>query len=461
AAVVVGQRAVIHHLQQDVEDVWVRLLDLVHQQNAVRMLGDRLGELPALVEADVPGRRADQARNRVPLHVLGHVEAQQLDAETERQLAGDLGLAYTGRTREQEVADRLARIAQARSRHPDRRDQRVDRQILAEDDILQIPVERLQRVAVVGAHALGRNARDLGDDLLDLRLVDHFLLSGLRQDLLRGTGFVDDVDRLVGQMPVVDEARGELGRGRQCSRRIFDAVMLLEARLQALQDLDRLGNRRLGHVDLLEAPRQRMILFEDHAVLVIRGRAYALERAGRQRGLQQVRRVERAARGRSRADDRMDLVDEQDRPRIFSQLLEHGLQPLLEVAAVLRPGEERAHVERVDDEILEHLRNVAVVDAARESLGDRGLADAGFPDQQRIVLAPAAQDLDDALQLVLAPDQRVDLAGLGQMIEVDRVRVERAGRLLLAFGIFLRRLLLFLALLRRLGDAVGDIVDDV
>jgi hypothetical protein len=40
------------------------------------------------------------------------------------------------------------------------------------------------------------------------------------------------------------------------------------------------------------------------------------------------------------------------------------------------------------------------------------------------------------------------------VIEVDRVRVERACRLLLALGIFLRRLLLFLALLRRLGIAV-------
>jgi hypothetical protein len=61
AAVVVGQRAVVHHLQQDVEDVRVRLLDLVEQQHAVRLLGDGLGQQAALVEADVARRRADQA----------------------------------------------------------------------------------------------------------------------------------------------------------------------------------------------------------------------------------------------------------------------------------------------------------------------------------------------------------------------------------------------------------------
>jgi hypothetical protein len=78
---VVGQLAVIHHLQQDVEEVRMRLLDLVEQQHAMRVLVDAVGEQAALVEADIAGRRADQPRDGVPLHVFRHVEAQQLDAE--------------------------------------------------------------------------------------------------------------------------------------------------------------------------------------------------------------------------------------------------------------------------------------------------------------------------------------------------------------------------------------------
>ena len=65
AAVVVGQRAVVHDLQQDVEDVRMRLLDLVEQQHAVRLLGDLLGEQAALVETDVARGRADQAADCV------------------------------------------------------------------------------------------------------------------------------------------------------------------------------------------------------------------------------------------------------------------------------------------------------------------------------------------------------------------------------------------------------------
>ena len=69
-AVGVGQRAVVHDLQQDVVDVRVRLLDLVEQHHRVRVLVDGVGQQAALVEADIARRRADQAADRVALHVL-------------------------------------------------------------------------------------------------------------------------------------------------------------------------------------------------------------------------------------------------------------------------------------------------------------------------------------------------------------------------------------------------------
>src|SRR3546814_1828217 len=97
----------------------MRLLDLVEQQHAVRMLIDRVGEEPALVEADVARRRADQPRYRVALHVFRHVEAGQLDAERQRKLARRLGLADAGRAGEQVAADRLLRLTQAGARQLD------------------------------------------------------------------------------------------------------------------------------------------------------------------------------------------------------------------------------------------------------------------------------------------------------------------------------------------------------
>ena len=62
---------------------------------------------------------------------------------------------------------------------------------------------------------------------------------------------------------------------------------------------------------------------------------------------------------------------------------------------------------------------------------------------------------------MLAADQRIDLAGLGERVEVDRVGVERALRLAAAFARRPSPPTLVLLLLRRLGDAVRDVVDDV
>ena len=53
AALAVGQAPVVEDLEQDVEHVRVRLLDLVEQDDLVRAPPDRLGELAALLVADV------------------------------------------------------------------------------------------------------------------------------------------------------------------------------------------------------------------------------------------------------------------------------------------------------------------------------------------------------------------------------------------------------------------------
>ena len=75
---------------------------------------------------------------------------------------------------------------------------------------------------------------------------------------------------------------------------------------------------------------------------------------------------------------------------------------------------------------LQALRHVAVDDALRQALDDRGLADAGLADQHRIVLGAARQHLDGAADLLVAADHRIDLAvarGLGEVAGVFLERV--------------------------------------
>ena len=140
AALAVGQPAVVEQLQEDVEDLRVRLLDLVEQDDGVRAAPHGLGELAALLVADVAGRRADEPRDRVPLLVLGHVEPHHRALVVEHELgerAGELGLADAGRPEEDERADRPVRILEPGARAAERVRDRLDRLVLADDALVQ------------------------------------------------------------------------------------------------------------------------------------------------------------------------------------------------------------------------------------------------------------------------------------------------------------------------------------
>ena len=115
--------------------------------------------------------------------------------------------------------------------------------------------------------------------------------------------------------------------------------------LEPAQDRDGVGHGRLADEHRLEAPFERRVLLDMLAIFVERGRADAVQFAARQRRLEQVGRVHRAF-ALSRADQRVHLVDEQDDlARGLLDLVEHALQPLLELAAIFGAGDQRAHVE--------------------------------------------------------------------------------------------------------------------
>ena len=135
AALAVGQAAVVEHLEQHVEHVRMRLLDLVEQDHLVGPPAHRLGQRAALLVADIAGRRADQARDRVLLHVLRHVDADHRLLVVEQELGqrlAELGLADAGRAQEQERADRPVRVLQAGARAAHGVADRGDRLVLAD-----------------------------------------------------------------------------------------------------------------------------------------------------------------------------------------------------------------------------------------------------------------------------------------------------------------------------------------
>ena len=276
--------------------------------------------------------------------------------------------------------------------------------------------------------------------LLAARLLDLLLelpvdgRGGHRLDAHARGGLVDEVDRLVGQLAVGDVAVGELRRGLERLVGDLDLVVLLVAVAQALEDLHGLLRRRLVDADLLEAALQGAVALEVLAVLVERRRADGLQLPARERRLEDRGGVDRALGG-TRADEVVELVDEQDDVAALGDLLHHLLEALLELAAVLRAGDEGGQIQRVDLLALEQLGHVGVGDALGEALDDGGLADAGLADEHRVVLRAAREDLHDPLDLGLTAHDGVELALGGELREVAAELVqELRGLLALALG---------------------------
>jgi hypothetical protein len=242
-------------------------------------------------------------------------------------------------------------------------------------------------------------------------------------------------------------------------------VVLLVIGLQPLQDLHRILDRGLVDVDLLETPDECTVFFEIIAVFLIGGRTDATQRAAGQGGLQQIGGIHCPAAGSAGADHGVDFVDEKDGALFRLEFADNGFEPLLEIAAIAGSGKERAHVEGENGGVREHIRHLAADNAQGEAFGNGGLADARVADIERIILRPAAENLDRPLDLGLAADQGIDLALDRLLVEVDTVILERIAA---AFDDLLGARILVstadapaLRTSRHLGNAVRDVVDRI
>src|ERR1041385_8668367 len=122
----------------------------------------------------------------------------------------------------------------------------------------------------------------------------------------------------------------------------------------------------------------------------------------------------------------MQLGDENDVLRIVDQLAHDLLQTLFELSAIFRARYDQADVERQDAFVFEKRRHFAGDDSLGETFDDRGLADAGLADQNRIVLGAAAKNLNQPFDLCVASNQRIEsivVRVFGQVArELEQVR---------------------------------------
>mmetsp|Transcript_88732 Transcript_88732/g.173544 ORF Transcript_88732/g.173544 Transcript_88732/m.173544 type:complete len:436 (-) Transcript_88732:1393-2700(-) len=235
---------VVQQLQQHIEDVGVRLLQLVEEDHGVGVAAERLRELAALLVADVTGGGTDEPRHSVFLHVFGHVQADHLRLAVEelrRQGLGHLRLPHSRGARKEEGTH--GPIAALQLRGADEHGPRngVRCLVLPKHTGLQRWPEVEEALALGLRQPLHRDARPSRDDLGNVLRGDHLPEHGEAAGLLRLElldAFLQAGDRLVAQVgdgvQVAVDLR-ELHLALQDLQLLLRAVYLGDERLLVLE----------------------------------------------------------------------------------------------------------------------------------------------------------------------------------------------------------------------------------
>ncbi len=104
------------------------------------------------------------------------------------------------------------------------------------------------------------------------------------------------------------------------------------------------------------------------------------------------------------------------------------LDALLELAPVFGARDHAGKVQHEHSLASDIFRHKSHGNALRQPLHDRRLADAGFPDEAGVIFGAAAQDLHDAADLALAPDDRIKSSLRRKAGQVAAVGVDRRRR---------------------------------
>ena len=237
----------------------------------------------------------------------------------------------------------------------------------------------------------------------------------------RSCRLIDQVDCLVRQKAVRDVAVRKSGRGYDGG--VLDAhiVVGLVPLFETAQNGDGVFYCWLAYKDDLKTALQGGIFLDVFAIFIESGRADGPQLTSRQGRFQHVGSVD-GAFGCACPYQGVQFVDEEDDAAMrFLNILEHGLEPVFELAAIFRACQHGAQVKRDNALVTQQLGDVAGDDPARQTLNDGGLAHSRLADQYRIVLGPARQHLDHAANLFIPPDHRIQLPSprkFGQVLGV-------------------------------------------
>ena len=88
------------------------------------------------------------------------------------------------------------------------------------------------------------------------------------------------------------------------------------------------------------------------------------------------------------------------------------------------PACNKPEIQRANTDVLDRVGYIAFGDPNRKPFDDRGLTDAGFACQDRVVLSSTREDVDDLTDLGVASEDRIDFTRGRPRGQIDRELIE-------------------------------------
>ena len=293
SSLVVRQHGIVHHLQQNVEDVRMRLLDLVEQQHAVRCFADGIGEQSAVVVAHITCRRTDQFGHSMLFRIFTHIEAHERQMQFVGQHPGHLRFTYTGRSHKEQTRNRFVLVGQSGLGQLHRFGHSLHGLLLSED-ALRHPLRQMhQFLGPFFLHCQIVHLADPCQNLLNQFPVHTVRAVGSRVHFSVSTRLVNEVNGFVRQEAVVDKAGTGLHGISHDALIVSHSMEFLIPFLQSLYNGRSLFHARFGNVNLLEAAHQSLALGQITVIFLISGGSHKTDFPRFHIRLQQVGRIER------------------------------------------------------------------------------------------------------------------------------------------------------------------------
>ena len=332
--------------------------------------------------------------------------------------------------------------------------------LLLSDDMTVHPILKGQQVLVSPEQDLfGRNPGPGGDHLGHIRipdngsalflgtLADEFvaqflisLLNGCQQfgrifdafpnlsdaQFAPAGRFIQEVNGLIREFPVRDIADRVVNR---CGQGLIGNGHMVELFVpvpDSLKDSQCLCPGGFIDVNPLKPSGQCHVFFKILAVLRPCRRSDDPHVSPGQRRLQHVSGIHGTICPAA-AHHHVNLINEQDGIGIFLQGIHQARHAVLKIPPEFGSGHQPGHIQCIDFQIFHGRRNLVHDDLLCQSFHHRRFPDAGFTDEERIVLGLLSQHLNNGIDFLFAADHGFKAHFSGFLCQIARVLAEGVG----------------------------------